>query len=413
MEIVDNEYVLQGKRITDIADEFGTPLYVYDGDKIIKQYNILKSAFSQLNVKIKYAVKALSNPAILKLLRTKGAGLDVVSINEGRLGLEAGFSPSDILYTPSGVSFDEVREGVELGFNINIDSISILEKFGKTYGEKVPCSVRLNPHILAGGNSKISTGHIDSKFGISIYQLPQILHVVKLYNIKVQGLHMHTGSDILEADVFLKMAEILFGVAGDFRDLKFIDFGSGFKVAYKQGDITTNVFEVGIRLTEAFNNFCIQYGRQLEVWFEPGKYLVSEAGIFLVKVNVVKTTPVRSFVGVNSGLNHLIRPMMYDAYHDIVNISNTKGTNHVYSVVGYICETDTFGSDRKLNEVREGDILMIKNAGAYGMSMASNYNSRQRPAEVLVYKNETHLIRREESFEDLKRNVVDIDFDTE
>lgn len=404
---MDKDFKIQGIDLKDLAKEYDSPLYIYDGAKIVSQLNNLKAAFKDVNVKIKYAAKALTNPAILKLLRLNGAGLDVVSLNEARLGLEAGFKPDDILFTPNCVSFEEIEMGVKMGLKINIDNISILEQFGHKYLNSEPCIIRLNPHILAGGNNKISTGHVDSKFGISIYQLPHILRIIKTYDLKVVGLHMHTGSDILDAEVFLKMAEILFSVSRDFPDLKFIDFGSGFKVGYKSGDITTNIYDLGIKLGGAFKDFCKDYGRNLEMWFEPGKYLVSEAGYFLVQANVIKTTPATAFVGVNSGLNHLIRPMMYDAYHEIVNISNPNGIPRVYTVVGYICETDTFGWDRKLNEVREGDLLLMKNAGAYGFSMASNYNSRQRPAEVLIYNNSSHLIRKRETFDDLKRNLVD------
>ncbi|MEM9983022.1 MAG: diaminopimelate decarboxylase, partial [Bacteroidota bacterium] len=277
------------------------------------------------------------------------------------------------------------------------------------FGNRVPCCVRLNPHIMAGGNHKISTGHIDSKFGISILQLRHLQRVIETNKIKVTGLHIHTGSDILDTEVFLQGAHILFDIAKDFTDLTFIDFGSGFKVAYKKNDITTNITDLGKKLTKAFNNFCKEYGRDLEIWFEPGKYLVSEAGYLFVETNVVKTTPATVFAGVNSGMNHLMRPMMYDAYHSIVNVSNTEGAQRVYSVVGYICETDTFGWDRKLHEVREGDILAIKNAGAYGFSMSSNYNSRFRPAEVLVYEGKAHLIRQRETLEDIVRGQVVLD----
>jgi diaminopimelate decarboxylase len=283
-----------------------------------------------------------------------------------------------------------------------------LQKFGEEYGPSYPCGIRLNPHIMAGGNYKISTGHSNSKFGISIFQLPQIIDIVRKYKVKVNGLHIHTGSDITESEVFLKMAEILFGIAFDFPNLKFIDFGSGFKVAYKEGDMVTNVYDLGLKLSKAFEEFCAQYGRKLELWIEPGKYLVSEAGHLFVKTNVVKSTPSVTFVGVNSGLNHLIRPMMYDSYHHIMNVSHIKGSQKLYTIVGYICETDTFGSDRKLSEVREGDILAIKNAGAYSFSMASNYNSRLKPAEVLVINGEAKLIRRRETFDDLLRGQIDI-----
>lgn len=409
MDLKNGTFKVQGIDLTKIAKQFGTPLYVYDADKIIDQLQSLKNAFSNQKIKIKYAAKALTNLSILKLMKKHGAGVDVVSIQEAELAMKAGFEPSEILFTPNCVSFDEIVEAVDLGLMINIDNISILEQFGHKYHNKVPCCIRLNPHIMAGGNTKISTGHVDSKFGISIYQLPHLLRVVKTNGILVTGLHMHTGSDILDADVFLKIAEILFGVARDFPDLEFIDFGSGFKVGYKEGDITTNVYDLGLKMGKAFDDFCEAYGRKLEMWFEPGKYLVSEAGVFLVQANVVKTTPATVFVGVDSGLNHLIRPMMYDSYHEIVNISNPKGTQRVYTVVGYICETDTFGWDRKMHEVKEGDILMMKNAGAYGFSMASNYNSRYRPAEVLVYNGKAQLIRERETMEDILRHQVEIE----
>jgi diaminopimelate decarboxylase len=411
MELVNNKYTIQGIDVLELVETYDSPLYVYDAQKIEEQLNMLKSAFKGVNMKVKYACKSLTNISILKLLKSLGSELDCVSIQEVKMGLKAGFKPEQILYTPNCVDFNEVKEGVALGVMINLDNISLLEQFGNTYHNEVPVCIRLNPHIMAGGNKKISTGHADSKFGISIYQMAHIEKVVNTYNLNVTGLHMHTGSDILDAEVFLRAANILFDAAKHFKGLEFIDFGSGFKVAYKEGDITTDIEEVGEKLSAAFRGFCQDYGRELEMWFEPGKYLVSEAGHFFVKTNVVKTTPATVFVGVNSGLNHLIRPMMYDAYHEILNVSNPEGTRRVYTVVGYICETDTFGLDRKLNEVKEGDILAFKNAGAYAFSMASNYNSRLRPAEVLIYKGRAHLIRKREEFEDLLKNQVEIALD--
>lgn len=409
MELANNTYTIQGVNVLDICREFGTPLYVYDAEKIINQLKTLKGAFSQTDVRVKYAAKALTNISVLKLLKKNGAGIDVVSIQEAQLALGAGFAPSEIMYTPNCVDFEEIKEGVKMGMSINLDNLPFLQKFGQLYGDSYPCCIRLNPHIMAGGNYKISTGHTNSKFGISVYQLPQIMEVVSKYNIKVHGLHMHTGSDITETEVFLKMADIFFGVARDFRDLKFLDFGSGFKVSYKEGDITTNVYDLGLKLSKVYNEFCEQYGRKLELWIEPGKYIVSEAGHFFVKTTVVKSTPTVTFVGVNSGLNHLIRPMMYDAYHQIINVSNPGGYQKLYTVVGYICETDTFGADRKLNEVREGDILAMKNAGAYCYSMSSNYNSRLRPAEVLVMNGKASLIRKRETVDDLLRGQIVLD----
>lgn len=402
---------MENKELVALANQYGTPLYVYDADKIASQIDRLNQAFSGVNLKLKYATKALSNISVLKWMRKHNVGLDVVSVQEAYLGLKAGFQPEDILYTPNCVSMDEIVEAVDLGLTINIDNISILEQFGHKYKDTVPCCVRLNPHIMAGGNAKISTGHIDSKFGISILQMRHLLRVIETYNIKVVGLHIHTGSDILDSEVFLRGTEIIFEAAEDFPDLEFIDFGSGFKVAYREGDVTTDIEELGSELSKRFKSFCKERGKDLELWFEPGKFLVSEAGYFLAKVNVIKTTPATVFVGIDTGMNHLMRPMMYDAYHTIENISNNSSTERVYTIVGYICETDTFGTDRKLTEVREGDIIAIKNAGAYGFSMASNYNSRYRPAEVLVANGKSHLIRKRESLEDLLRNQVIIDFE--
>jgi diaminopimelate decarboxylase len=408
MQLVNNTYRIQDLDVTEIAQQFGTPLYLYDGEKIISQIRSLKNAFMDTDVRIKYAAKALTNISILKLIKKQGVGIDVVSIQEAHIALGAGFDPQEIMFTPNCVDFDEIVEGVELGLSINLDNLSVLEKFGKTYGDTYPCCVRLNPHIMAGGNYKISTGHSNSKFGISVYQLPQIMQLAEHYKIVINGLHIHTGSEITETEVFLKMAEILFGIARDFPALRFIDFGGGFKVAYKEGDMMTNVYDLGLKLSKAFKEFYHGYGRKLSLWIEPGKYVVSEAGYLLVKTNVVKPTPSVTFAGVNSGLNHLIRPMMYEAWHEIVNISNPAGSQKIYTVVGNICETDTLGADRKLNEVREGDLLAIKNAGAYGYSMASNYNSRLRPAEVLVLNGEAKLIRKRDTLDDLLRGQIDI-----
>ncbi len=400
---------IQGIDVEHIAQQFGTPLYVYDGDKIAAQIKSLKDAFAGIDLKVKYAAKALTNISILKLIRKHGAGVDVVSPQEAMLALRAGFTPAEIMFTPSGVDFTEISDAVSLGLSINIDNLSTLRKFGEKYGSTYPCCIRLNPHILAGGNYKISTGHSNSKFGISVEQLSQLKEVVSEYNIQVNGLHIHTGSEISDADVFLKMADILFDIARHFPHLAFIDFGGGFKVAYKEGDKITDVKELGSKLSKVFQTFCETYGRKLELWVEPGKFLVSESGTLLATAAVVKQTPTITFVSVNTGLNHLIRPMMYDSYHHIVNVSNSGGDKKVYSVVGYICETDTLGSDRTLNEVREGDLLAIQNAGAYGFSMASNYNSRLRPAEVLIINGEAKLIRTRESFEDIIRGQIEVE----
>jgi diaminopimelate decarboxylase len=399
---------MTNKFLLSLTKKYESPLFVYDTEKIISQYNKLQSAFSSVKqLKINYAAKALSNISILKVFNSLNAGLDTVSVQEVQLGLKAGFSPQDIIFTPNGVSLDEIEQALELGVRINIDNLNILELFGQKHPD-VPVCIRMNPHVMAGGNSKISVGHIDSKFGISIHQLPHIHRVVENTGMLINGVHMHTGSDIYDIDAFLRATEILFNVAASFKNLEYIDFGSGFKVPYKKGDIQTDIEELGEKLSKRFNDFCTEFGRDLTLMFEPGKYLVSEAGRFLVQVNVVKQTTSTVFANVDSGLNHLIRPMFYDSYHHIENVSNPKGKKRFYTVVGYICETDTFGTNRQICEIKEGDILSFRNAGAYCFSMASNYNSRYRPAEVMIYKGKDYLIRERETIEDIYNKQIEV-----
>ncbi|MGF1534273.1 MAG: diaminopimelate decarboxylase [Bernardetiaceae bacterium] len=404
----DGRYTIGGLDALDLCEQYGTPLYVYDAQKMAQQYRTLEKAFAGINFKIQYACKANTNLNIIRFFQQLGAGVDTVSIQEVQVALRAGYAPSDILYTPNCVSFEEIEKATRLGVRINIDNISILEQFGHSFGSQIPICLRINPHLFAGGHPEIQTGHIDSKFGVSIHQLRHVHRVIKANHIVVEGLHMHTGSDILDTQVFLNGLEILLQTAADFPDLRYIDSGSGFKVAYKPNDMVTNIEELGRSVVERFTRFCQEYGRELEFWVEPGKFMVSEAGHFLVRTNVLKQTVAATFVGVDSGMNHLLRPKLYDAYHHIHNISNPNGPQRVYTVVGYICETDTFGWDRKISEVREGDVLSIENAGAYAFAMSSNYNSRYRPAEVLILNGEAHLIRKRETIEDILRNQIEV-----
>ncbi|MBN11132.1 MAG: diaminopimelate decarboxylase [Flavobacteriaceae bacterium] len=396
--------------LTSIANQFGSPIYVYDAEKMEHQFKRLTQAFQNVpQLRINYAVKALSNVNILSFMHSLGAGLDTVSIQEVKLGLYAGVPAKMIIFTPNGVSLEEIEEAAALGVQINIDNLSLLEQFGSKHPD-VPVCIRINPHVMAGGNANISVGHIDSKFGISIHQLPHIVRIVENTGMRINGIHMHTGSDILDIDVFLHAAEILFTTAKSFYDLEFLDFGSGFKVPYHPNDVETNIEELGQKLGERFQSFCKDYGKEITLAFEPGKFLVSEAGYFLTQVNVVKQTTSTVFAQVNSGFNHLVRPMLYGSQHHIENISNPNGRERFYSVVGYICETDTFANNRRINEISEGDLLCFHNAGAYCFSMASNYNSRYRPAEIFWHQGDAKLIRRAEEFEDLLHNQVALDF---
>lgn len=397
---ISNEQMLR------ICEEYGDPVYVYDADQIRSNYEQFVAALDVKNLKIHYACKALNNKAILKLFKGMGAGLDCVSIEEVQLGLRAGFTSDEILFTPNNISEYEYELAIAAGVKINVDNLYMLEYFGVNHPE-LPIYIRINPHLMAGGNQNISVGHIDSKFGISIHQVPNIERIVKNFNINVQGIHVHTGSDILDADIFIRAAELVFSVVEKFDTVTHIDFGSGFKVAYKEGDLHTDIPAFGKRFSEAFNAFCERMGKDYVLEFEPGKYMVSNAGYFLTKINLVKQTTSCTFIGLNTGFNHFIRPMFYNSYHQIENLTDSTGNKKVYSVVGYVCETDTFALDRVLPEAFKGDVIMFRNAGAYCMTMASNYNSRLRPPEVLVENGEARLIRRRETLEDVLACEVD------
>jgi diaminopimelate decarboxylase len=398
--------ILSDAVLLKAAADYGTPLYVYDRDRIVFQYQQLKQAFRQTPTRFFYACKALTNVNVLKVLADEGSGIDCVSINEVRLALLAGFTPDRIIFTPNSVGMDEYQEAVSMGVHINIDNLNILKSFGLSFGNSYPVIVRLNPHIMAGGNLKISTGHVDSKFGISVDQVQEIIQIMKETNLLIKGLHLHTGSEIKDLEVFLKGLDLVLDLSHQFQDLSIIDLGGGFKVPYKPGEKGTEMEELGKRLNARVSAFSEQTGKSFEVWFEPGKFLVSQCGYLLVKTNIIKEGPSRVFIGVNSGFNHLIRPMFYDAYHEIRNVSNPAGPIKTYNVVGNICETDTFAWDRELNEVRGGDLLVFNNAGAYGFEMSSRFNSRCRPAEVLIENDQPRIIRKRETFDDILNGVV-------
>lgn len=397
---------LSGEYLTQLANQYGTPLYVYHAEKIKQQFQRLTSAFESTDATFFYASKALTNVNILRYIKSIGCNIDCSSSNEVLLALHAGFSPERILYTSNNISFDELEEVASKGVNINIDSVSNLRKFGKKFGSTYPVGVRLRPNIMAGGNLKISTGHDASKFGIPLENIAEIHDVVRETGVVIRVLHIHTGSDIKDVDVFVKGVELLFNLTKQFPSIEFLDLGGGFKVSYKSDDHETDIDGLGRKLGEALTRFEKTSGKKLKLWFEPGKFLVSEAGYFISRVNVIKETPSVVFAGLNTGLNHLIRPMFYDAWHTIINISNPGGEVKRYTITGNICETDTFATNREVNEIREGDYLIFRNAGAYCFEMSSNYNSRYKPAEVLVEGGAARVIRRADGFEDLLRNQV-------
>jgi diaminopimelate decarboxylase len=389
----------------ELIKTYKSPLYIYDGTIIKRQYQKLTNAFSlSPNFKINYAIKALSSLAILQLIKSLGANVDAVSIGEIKLALLAGFSPEQISFTPNGVPFTELEEAIALGVHLTLDNLEQIYRYNEKYNK--PIAIRIKPNIKAGGNEKIAVGHKNSKFGIPLYQIKEITTLIETKKLTVDGLHLHTGSDILDAQSFLDAAEVLFETAPNFNDLKFLDFGSGFKVKYKPNDYETDIADLGTKLSNRFKEFNKNYNNDLTLIIEPGKFLVSESGQFLTTVSTIKKTNDKQFAFVDAGLNQLIRPMLYDAYHHIINISNPEGKTANYDVVGYICETDTFASEQAITQIKTGDILAFQNAGAYAFTMASNYNSRLRPAEILCIDGKCQLIRKRETFEDLTQNQI-------
>ena len=416
----------------EIEKNFGTPVYVYDTAIIDRQIKKFRSAFKNINAHLKYAVKSCSNISILKYMQAQGLGLDTVSIPEIKMGLELGFKPSEMVFTPNIVSFEEVRDAVDIGVPVNIENLQNLESFGIHYGNKVGCCIRLNPNLVDEveqgqtgdldfsavnkehydevDSEKVSAWHNQSKFGISMSQYDLLLQIIEKYDIRIEGVHLHSSHVILNKEVFVKGVQTVFEIASKFKDLRYVDFGGGIMVKHKADDVVIELDDVGPLFEEEYKRFCERIGKKIEVWFEPGRFLISEAGFLLTKTTVLKTNGHIDFVGVDTGFNHLLRPMMYNAYHEITNISNPKGELKQYNIVGNLCEIDNLGTQRILNEVSVNDLLVIHNAGAYGFSMSSNYNSKFKPAEVLIHNKEAKLIRKRQSYNDLLANQIEIDF---
>ena len=396
------------KKLKEAAYNFGTPLYVYDLSIIESQYKKLQNAFKSLNnYKVHFASKSLSNISILKFLKNLGLGLDAVSIEEIKIGFKCGFNEDDILYTPNGVDFSEIIEAKSLGVKINLDSIESIKDFSEHYPGD-PISIRINPGIYAGGNDNVSVGHSNSKFGIPEEFLEDLIKMDEENKIKVTGLHIHTGSDILKNNQFDEGIKKIFSIATKFKKIESIDLGGGIKIPYFSGDTETNLKDYASIIEIEYKKFKNKTGKELKLIFEPGKFLVSDSGYFITKVNYIKKSNNNCFVQVNSGFNHFIRPTLYKSYHEVVNISNPSDQEEEYTIVGYICEKDTFAEKRKVSRISKDDILCFKNAGAYGYNMSSNYNSRLRTAEVCIHNGEVKKIREGEQLEDLFKNQIDI-----
>lgn len=396
------------KKLKEAEIKFGNPLYVYDLSIIENQFKELKNGFQNIkNFKINFAAKSLSNISILKFMKRLGTGLDTVSIEEVKIGLICGFNNEDITFTPNGVSFNEIEEAYNLKVKINLDSLESIKDFSKKFSS-YPISIRVNPNILSGGNKNVSVGHDKSKFGIPQDYLDEIAEMENKKNIIIEGIHIHTGSDIVELDNFQEAFKKIFLVAKKFKNVKILNFGGGLKIPYFKGDSKTNILSLSNSIKKLINDNSFVIENNLKIILEPGKFLVGESGYFLTKVNYVKKTPNKVFIQLNSGFNHFIRPIFYDSYHEIINITNPNDKEYEYDVVGYICEQDNFALKRKISNVRKGDILCFKNAGAYCSSMSSNYNSRIKPAEVCIWENKLIKIKEREDLNNILNGQIDI-----
>ena len=399
---------LERNLLLELAGKYGTPLFVYDGDMIVQRYNDLYNYIKWPQLKIHYAMKANYNFSLLKMLNEAGASLDTVSPAEVLLALKAGFPKDRIIYTANNMTAAEVDEVVKHGVLMNIGSLSELERFGKKYSGSRLC-LRFNPDVVDGEAAGLMTAGDLAKFGILLKDIEKAKTIVRKHNLTVIGLHEHTGSGLQHTEsVFKSMKNIMaLATPANFPDLEFLDFGGGFKVPYKPDETRVDYVAMGAEITRLFAEFCKSYGKNLKMYFEPGKFIVAEAGYLLVEVNTLKNNNSRLIAGCNSGFPQLIRPVFYGAYHEVLNLSNPSGSPKVYDVCGNICETgDRFAEQRELPEIREGDFLAIKNAGAYCYAMGGVYNLRPMPAEVLIYKGQAKLARRKLSNAELVNSII-------
>lgn len=404
MKIKENKVYFGDTSAEELIEQFGSPLYVYDYDTLVTQYNRLHNAFKRSDTLIYYACKANANLEIMKLFKELGAGIDAVSPGEVFLALKAGFRPQDILLTGTNVTRDDIEYTFEHNARVNIDNLAMVENNDQLYsGREV--FVRLNPDIRAGAHTYLETGHRDTKFGILKNDLPRVIELLQRSGAKLVGLHQHIGSDITESEPLLNGLDQLLSIAREFDTIRFIDIGGGFKVKYYEDDSETDVEGLGAEVSEHFNAFCEEHDLDLTLILEPGKYLVSEAGYLLTTVQSVKRNYNKVIVGTDSGMNHLIRPALYHAYHEIVNATRVEGETEKVNVVGNICESaDVFAKNRSLSRTKAGDVLCVKNVGSYGYSMASMYNARFLPEEILIQNGAPRSIRRRQTFKDLLSN---------
>lgn len=386
----------------DLVARFGSPLYVYDLDLVRARARALKQAITYQPFQPLYAIKANPCPAVAKAIAAEGFGIDAVSPGEVAMALRIGVRPDLVLYTENNMDDGEQAEAIAQGVCITCGSLDRLERLGRAGA--TTCAVRFNPDIGAGAHEKICTAGPLTKFGVHHSEVDQVLRIERETGIKVVGCHMHIGSGILDADVYVRAMAVIRSVAERLPNLRFIDFGGGIGIPYKADQEPMDLARLGREASRLMTEICAAVGRPLELRLEPGRFLVAESGTLYATVTSVKTNPdsQRTFVGCDTGFNHLIRPAMYEAYHRIENVSNPHGVPAKVDVVGNICESgDIFARDRVLPQARVGDIIAIRDAGAYGFAMASTYNLRPLPAEVVIEGGKSRLARQRQRLSDL------------
>lgn len=403
MKLENGQYAIGNHTVLEVAQTYGTPLYVYNMETIRDRVHELKEDIGQHpNTEFLYAIKANYNPHIVREIVQLGLGIDAVSLEEVHMGLACGALPPQIMFTGNNMTDHEMRTVHELGVLLNIGSLSRLRKYGRAFpGSRV--SIRFNPNIGIASHETNITGGPDSKFGISFQAVAEVKAIAQEYGLHIVGVHQHIGSGWLRLREPILALDVILSIAKQFSGLEFVDVGGGFGVPYQPQENRLDIQTLGSQIAKRFTQFCSRYGKELVLRFEPGRYVVAESGHLITEVNTLKESISRkTIIGTDTGMNQLVRTAMYGSYHPIVNISNPEGMLQEYDVTGNICEcADFFARDRMLSEVREGDLLSIDVVGAYGMSMASNYQLRGLPAEVLVDGDVVTVIRKREAFTDL------------
>ena len=394
-----NKLFTSSTRLESIAKKYGTPLYIYDEAIIKSRCSLLKESFKEVPVQWMYAVKANDNPHILKIIQQSGFGFDTVSYEEVLLSIRIGQQADHIFYTENNMTDYEMKSAAEEGVILNIGSYSRLEQLVKS-GLAKECTIRVNPQIGDGHHAKVDTGNKDSKFGIRLDLIPDVVDMAAKSGVKITGLHIHIGSGIKKPENLTNAMNVLIKIGYQLPDLRHINFGGGFPIPYREDELPFSIQDFVREATPILKDEYDRRRGEIRFIFEPGRWIVAPAGLLLTRINSIKDQGRISFIGTDTGFNHLLRPALYDAYHSIVNVSKSEiEPSTKYTIAGNICESgDILAEDRLLPESNIGDLLAICDTGAYGMTMASNYNRRALPAEVLIDGDLRHtLIRHRET----------------